>query len=181
MDVKIGNATLSLIEGDITRQETDAIVNAANTRLAGGAGVDGAIHAAGGPSIMTECRRIGGCPTGQAVITAGGNLKARFVIHTVGPVYQGGGSGEAALLKSAYLESLKLASTKGLKSLAFPAISTGVYAYPLEEAARIALETVMAYLRRHNDLERVRFVLFSRKMYDIFAGELQKLIQGPER
>lgn len=181
MDVKIGNATLSLIEGDITRQETDAIVNAANTRLAGGAGVDGAIHAAGGPSIMTECRRIGGCPTGQAVITAGGNLKARFVIHTVGPVYQGGGSGEAALLKSAYLESLKLASTKGLKSLAFPAISTGVYAYPLEEAARIALETVMAYLRRHNDLERVRFVLFSRKMYDIFAGELQKLIQRPER
>jgi O-acetyl-ADP-ribose deacetylase (regulator of RNase III) len=181
MDVKIGNATLSLIEGDITRQETDAIVNAANARLAGGAGVDGAIHAAGGPSIMTECRRIGGCPTGQAVITAGGNLKARFVIHTVGPVYQGGGSGEAALLKSAYLESLKLASTKGLKSLAFPAISTGVYAYPLEEAARIALETVMEYLRRHNDLERVRFVLFSRKMYDIFAGELQKLIQRPER
>jgi O-acetyl-ADP-ribose deacetylase (regulator of RNase III) len=181
MDVKIGNATLSLIEGDITRQETDAIVNAANTRLAGGAGVDGAIHAAGGPSIMTECRRIGGCPTGQAVITAGGSLKARFVIHTVGPVYQGGGSGEAALLKSAYLESLKLASTKGLKSLAFPAISTGVYAYPLEEAARIALETVMEYLRRHNDLERVRFVLFSRKMYDTFAGELQKLIQRPER
>jgi O-acetyl-ADP-ribose deacetylase (regulator of RNase III) len=181
MDVKIGNATLSLIEGDITRQETDAIVNAANTRLAGGAGVDGAIHAAGGPSIMTECRRIGGCPTGQAVITAGGSLKARFVIHTVGPVYQGGGSGEAALLKSAYLESLKLASTKGLKSLAFPAISTGVYAYPLEEAARIALETVMEYLRRHNDLERVHFVLFSRKMYDTFAGELQKLIQRPER
>jgi O-acetyl-ADP-ribose deacetylase (regulator of RNase III) len=179
MDIKIHNATLSLIQGDITLQETDAVVNAANTRLAGGAGVDGAIHAAGGPSIMAECRKIGGCPTGQAVISAGGSLKARYVIHTVGPVYQGGGSGEAALLKSAYLESLKLASARGLKSLAFPAISTGVYAYPLEEAARIALTTVMDYLGRHSDLELVRFVLFSRKMYDIFAGELKKLIQQP--
>jgi O-acetyl-ADP-ribose deacetylase (regulator of RNase III) len=179
MDIKINNATLSLIQGDITLQETDAVVNAANTRLAGGAGVDGAIHAAGGPSIMAECRKIGGCPTGQAVISAGGSLKARYVIHTVGPVYQGGGSGEAALLKSAYLESLKLASARGLKSLAFPAISTGVYAYPLEEAARIALTTVMDYLGRHSDLELVRFVLFSRKMYDIFAGELKKLIQQP--
>jgi O-acetyl-ADP-ribose deacetylase (regulator of RNase III) len=179
MDVKINNARLSLIQGDITLQETDAVVNAANTRLAGGAGVDGAIHAAGGPSIMAECRKIGGCPTGQAVISAGGSLKARYVIHTVGPVYQGGGSGEAALLKSAYLESLKLASARGLKSLAFPAISTGVYAYPLEEAARIALTTVMDYLGRHSDLELVRFVLFSRKMYDIFAGELKKLIQQP--
>ena len=181
MDIKIKNATLSLIQGDITLQETDAVVNAANTRLAGGAGVDGAIHATGGPSIMAECRKIGGCPTGQAVITAGGNLKARFVIHTVGPVYQGGGSGEAAQLKSAYLESLKLASARGLKSLAFPAISTGVYAYPLEEAARIALITVMDYIGEHSDLELVRFVLFSRKMYDIFAGELKKLIQQPEQ
>ncbi len=179
MDIKINNATLSLIQGDITLQETDAIVNAANTRLAGGAGVDGAIHTAGGPSIMSECRKIGGCPTGQAVITAGGSLKARYVIHTVGPVYQGGGSGEAALLKSAYLESLKLASASGLKSLSFPAISTGVYAYPLEEAARIALTTVMDYIGKHGDLELVRFVLFSRKMYDVFAGELKKLIQQP--
>jgi O-acetyl-ADP-ribose deacetylase (regulator of RNase III) len=179
MDIKINNATLSLIQGDITLQETDAVVNAANTRLAGGAGVDGAIHAAGGPSIMSECRKIGGCPTGQAVITAGGSLKARYVIHTVGPVYQGGGSGEAALLKSAYLESLKLASARGLKSLAFPAISTGVYAYPLEEAARIALRTAMDYLGEHGDLDLVRFVLFSRKMYDVFAGELKKLIQQP--
>jgi O-acetyl-ADP-ribose deacetylase (regulator of RNase III) len=179
MDVKINNARLSLIQGDITRQETDAIVNAANTRLAGGAGVDGAIHAAGGPSIMEECRKIGGCPTGQAVITAGGDLKAHYVIHTVGPVYQGGGSGEAAQLKSAYLKSLKLASAKGLKSIAFPAISTGVYAYPLEEAARIALTTAMEYLRENKDLELVRFVLFSRKMYDVFAGELEKLLQRP--
>jgi O-acetyl-ADP-ribose deacetylase (regulator of RNase III) len=179
MNIKIKNATLSLIQGDITRQETDAIVNAANARLAGGAGVDGAIHAAGGPSIMTECRKIGGCPTGQAVITAGGNLKARYVIHTVGPVYQGGGGGEAAQLRSAYLESLKLASARGLKSLAFPAISTGVYAYPMEEAAHIALETVTDYLRQHSDVELVRFVLFSRKMYDVFAAELEKLLQRP--
>lgn len=180
MDVKINNTTLSLIQGDITRQETDAIVNAANTRLAGGAGVDGAIHAAGGPSIMAECRRIGGCPTGQAVMTTGGSLKARYVIHTVGPVYQGGGSGEAAQLKSAYLESLKLASDRGLKSLAFPAVSTGVYAYPLQEAARIALQTVTDYLRQHGDLELVRFVLFSRTLYDIFAEELKNLMQQSE-
>jgi O-acetyl-ADP-ribose deacetylase (regulator of RNase III) len=179
MEIKINKSTLSIIQGDITRQGTDAVVNAANAGLAGGAGVDGAIHAAGGPSIMAECRKIGGCPTGQAVITAGGNLKARYVIHTVGPVYQGGMSGESALLKSAYLESLRLASARGLKSLAFPAISAGVYAYPAEEAARIALTTVMGYLEEHSDLELVRFVLFSRKMYDMFAGELKKLIQQP--
>jgi O-acetyl-ADP-ribose deacetylase (regulator of RNase III) len=179
MDIKIEKSTLSLVQGDITLQEMDAIVNAANTKLAGGAGVDGAIHAAGGPSIMAECRRIGGCPTGQAVITAGGSLKARYVIHTVGPVYQGGMSGEAALLKSAYLESLRLASARGLKSIAFPAISTGVYAYPVEEAARIALTTAMEYLREHRDLELVRFVLFSRKMYDIFTEELKKLVRQP--
>jgi O-acetyl-ADP-ribose deacetylase (regulator of RNase III) len=176
MDVKIEKCVLSLIQGDITLEETDAIVNAANSRLAGGAGVDGAIHDAGGPSIMMECRKIGGCPTGQAVITTGGNLKARYVIHTVGPVYQGGTRGEAALLKSAYLESLKLASARGLKSLAFPAISTGVYAYPVHEAARIALKTAIDYLKEHSDIERVRFVLFGQAMFDIFAEELKKLI-----
>ena len=177
MDVKIEKCVLSLIQGEITLEETDAIVNAANSRLAGGAGVDGAIHDAGGPSIMMECRKIGGCPTGQAVITTGGNLKARYVIHTVGPVYQGGTRGEAALLKSAYLESLKLASARGLKSLAFPAISTGVYAYPVHEAARIALKTAMDYLKEHSDIERVRFVLFGQAMFDIFAAELKKLIE----
>jgi O-acetyl-ADP-ribose deacetylase (regulator of RNase III) len=176
MDVKVGNSLISLIQGDITREGTDAIVNAANARLAGGAGVDGAIHDAGGPSIMAECRRIGGCPTGQAVITTGGNLKARYVIHTVGPVYQGGGRGEAALLKSAYLESLKLASARGLKSLSFPAISTGVYAYPVREAARIALKTAIDYLREHSDIERVHYVLFGQKMFDVFAEEMKKLI-----
>jgi O-acetyl-ADP-ribose deacetylase len=175
MNIKIEKSTLALIQGDITEQDTDAIVNAANIRLAGGAGVDGAIHAAGGPSIMAECLKIGGCPTGQAVITTGGSLKARYVIHTVGPVYQGGMKGEAALLKSAYLESLRLASARGLKSLAFPAISTGVYAYPLHEAARIALKTAVNYLREHSDIELVRFVLFSHNLYDVFEDELKKL------
>lgn len=176
MDIKIGNATLSLVQGDITQQETDAVVNAANTRLAGGSGVDGAIHAAGGPSIMAECRKIGGCPTGQAVITTGGNLKARYVIHTVGPVYQGGRQGEAALLKSAYQESIYLASARGLKSIAFPAISTGVYAYPLDEAAGIALKTAIDYLKTHSDIELIRFVLFDRRVYDTFVKELQKML-----
>jgi O-acetyl-ADP-ribose deacetylase (regulator of RNase III) len=176
MEVKINNSTLALAEGDITNESTDAIVNAANTRLAGGAGVDGAIHRAGGPSIMEECRKIGGCPTGQAVITTGGNLRAKYVIHTVGPVYQGGNKGEAALLKSAHLESLKLASARKLKSISFPAISTGVYGYPVHEAAQIALKTAIDYLKEHSDMELVRFVLFGRKTYDIFAEELKELI-----
>ena len=175
MEVKINNSTLSLVEGDITKEETDAIVNAANSRLAGGGGVDGAIHRAGGPTIMEECRKIGGCPTGQAVITTAGNLKARYIIHTVGPVYQGGAKGEAVLLKSAHLESLKLASAKKLKSVAFPAISTGVYGYPVNEAAQIALKTVKDYLKEHADIELVRFVLFGHKTYDIFAEELKKI------
>lgn len=176
MDIKINQATLSLVQGDITQEETDAIVNAANSRLAGGAGVDGAIHAAGGPSIMEQCRKIGGCPTGQAVLTTGGNLAARYVIHTVGPIYRGGMKGEADLLKSAYQESLRLASSKGLKSIAFPAISAGVYGYPLAEAARIALQTAIDYLRARNDLELARFVLFDRKTYDVFTEILRKLV-----
>jgi O-acetyl-ADP-ribose deacetylase (regulator of RNase III) len=176
MEVMINNSTLALAEGDITNESTDAIVNAANTRLAGGAGVDGAIHQAGGPSIMEECRKIGGCPTGQAVITTGGNLRAKYVIHTVGPIYQGGNKGEATLLKSAHMESLKLASAKKLKSISFPAISTGVYGYPVHEAAQIALKTAIDYLKEHSDIELVRFVLFGRKTYDIFAEELKKLL-----
>jgi O-acetyl-ADP-ribose deacetylase len=175
MEVNINKSILSLVEGDITKEETDAIVNAANTRLAGGAGVDGAIHSAGGPSIMEECRKIGGCPTGQAVITAGGNLKAKYVIHTVGPIFRGGSKGEADLLKSAHLESLKLASARNLKSIAFPAISTGVYGYPVNDAAHIALKTAIDYLKEHSDIALVRFVLFGRKTYDIFVEELKKL------
>jgi O-acetyl-ADP-ribose deacetylase (regulator of RNase III) len=176
MDVKIGNATLSIVEGDITREETDSIVNAANSGLRGGGGVDGAIHRAGGPAIMEECRKIGFCPTGQAVITTGGNLKAKYVIHTVGPVYSGGNRNEAALLKSAYLESLKLATKKGIKSLSFPAISAGAYGYPLNEAARIALKTAIDYLKDNQDVELVRFVLFGKQTYDVFAQELKKLM-----
>ena len=175
MEVKIGNATLAIVEGDITKETTDAIVNAANSGLRGGGGVDGAIHRAGGPAIMAECRSIGRCPTGQAVITTGGNLKARHVIHTVGPVWSGGNRNEAGLLKSAYLESLKLASKKGLKSVSFPAISTGAYGYPLNDAARIALEAARDFLTEHPGIEIVRFVLFGRPMYDVFAGELKKL------
>jgi len=176
MEVKIDNGMLALVEGDITREETDAIVNAANSRLMGGAGVDGAIHRAGGPSIMAECREIGGCPTGQAVITTAGDLKAKYLIHTVGPIYRGGTKGEADLLKSAYLSSLKLASAKGLRSIAFPAISTGAYAYPLNEAAHIALKTAIDYLKEHSDIEIIRFVLFGRKTYDTFGEELKKLL-----
>ena len=175
MEVKIGNATLAIVEGDITKETTDAIVNAANSGLRGGGGVDGAIHRAGGPAIMAECRSLGRCPTGQAVITTGGNLKARYVIHTVGPVWSGGNRNEAGLLKSAYLESLKLASKKGLKSVSFPAISTGAYGYPLNDAARIALEAARDFLTEHPGIEIVRFVLFGRPMYDVFAEELRKL------
>jgi O-acetyl-ADP-ribose deacetylase (regulator of RNase III) len=178
MEVKIGKAVLSLVIGDITEESTDAIVNAANERLAGGAGVDGAIHRAGGPAIMAECRKIGGCPTGQAVITTGGNLKAKHVIHTVGPVYRGGGRNEAALLRSAHVESLKLASAKGLKSIAFPAISTGVYGYPLEEAAGIALTAAIDYLNEHKDMEIVRFVLFDRRAYEVFSSVLKERLKG---
>ncbi len=175
MEVQIDKSKLMIVEGDITKEETDAIVNAANSGLRGGGGVDGAIHRAGGPAIMEECRKIGHCPTGQAVITTGGNLKARHVIHTVGPVYSGGNRNEAELLKSAYHESLKLASQKGLKSLSFPAISTGAYGYPLNEAARIALKTAVDYLKGHPEIELVRFGLFGKPMYDIFAEELKKL------
>lgn len=163
MEFKIGKTIFFLEEGDITQQETEAIVNAANSRLAGGGGVDGAIHRAGGPAIMEECRRIGGCPTGQAVITTGGLLKAIYVIHTVGPIYQGGHKGEARYLASAYRESLKLAHEKGIQSLAFPSLSTGAYGYPLNEAAPIAIQTVGDYLRENQVFKRVGFVLFGNK------------------
>ncbi|TSA56615.1 MAG: O-acetyl-ADP-ribose deacetylase [Planctomycetaceae bacterium] len=176
MEVKINSATLALVQGDITKEETDAIVNAANSGLRGGGGVDGAIHRAGGSSIMEECRKIGYCPTGQAVVTTGGNLKAKHVIHTVGPVYKGGARGEANLLKSAYLESLKQVTKKDAKSVSFPAISAGIYGYPLNEAARIAIKTTINYLKENKGIELVRFVLFDKKIYDIFSEELRKLV-----
>ena len=175
MEVKVGNSTLELVEDDITRQDTDAIVNAANAALRPGGGVDGAIHRAGGPAIEAECRTLGGCPPGEARITTGGNLMARYVIHTVGPVYKDGRHGEPELLASCYRESLKLASAKGIKSLAFPAISTGVYGYPLEDAARIAVKTITGYLAQHPEIELVRLVLFGRAAYKVYARALQEL------
>lgn len=168
MEFKIGNTIFFLEEGDITHQETEAIVNAANSRLAGGGGVDGAIHRAGGPVIMEECRKIGGCPTGQAVITTGGRLKAKYVIHTVGPIYQGGTRGEARLLASAYHESLKLAHKKGIRSVAFPSLSTGAYGYPLDDAARIAVKTVVDYVRENPVFDRVGFVLFGNQSFQAY-------------
>ncbi len=175
MEVKIGSTTISLVKGDITHEETDAIVNAANSHLAGGGGVDGAIHRAGGPEIMAQCRKIGGCPTGSAVITTGGRIKAKYVIHAVGPVYRDGKRGEEELLRSAYESSLRLAVERGLKSIAFPSISTGAYGYPVEEAARVALKTVMDFVKKHKVLELVRFVLFSERDLDVYSKALEEL------
>jgi O-acetyl-ADP-ribose deacetylase (regulator of RNase III) len=175
MEVKINKGTLSLTEGDITKQATDAIVNAANKSLRGGGGVDGAIHRAGGPKILEECIKIGSCETGEAVITAGGNLKAKHVIHTVGPVYRDGLHNEPGLLKNAYSNSLKAASSKGLKSIAFPSISTGAYGYPLEQAAEIALTTAITYLKEHTDIEMIRFVLFGQNALEVYQKKLKQL------
>ena len=166
---------MELMDGDITRQDTEAVVNAANAALRPGGGVDGAIHRAGGPAIEAACRQLGGCPPGEARITTGGNLKARYVIHTVGPIYQDGGHREPELLASCYRESLKLASAQGIKSLAFPSISTGVYGYPIEDAARIALKTVTGYLAHHPEIERVRLVLFGRSAYEVYVQALAEL------
>jgi O-acetyl-ADP-ribose deacetylase (regulator of RNase III) len=175
MEVRVGQSTLELVEGDITQEDTDAIVNAANTRLVPGGGVDGAIHRAGGPAIEAEARQLGGCPTGEARITTGGKLKARYVIHTAGPVYKDGCHREPELLASCYRESLKLAAAKGLKTVAFPSISTGVYGYPLADAAKVALTTVRDFLAQHPEIERVRLVLFGRPAYEAYAEALKEL------
>jgi O-acetyl-ADP-ribose deacetylase (regulator of RNase III) len=174
--VQIGGATLELVEGDITRQDTAAIVNAANNSLLGGGGVDGAIHRAGGPQILAECRQIGGCPTGEARITTGGHLAARWVIHTVGPVYQDGRHGEPELLANAYRNCLALARARGITSVAFPSISTGAYGYSLAEAARIALSTTIAFLEAHPEITLVRFVLFGSAAYQAYDTALTTLI-----
>ncbi|HEY3228998.1 MAG TPA: O-acetyl-ADP-ribose deacetylase [Roseiflexaceae bacterium] len=159
MRFKIHQSMLDLIQGDIVAQDVDAIVNAANSSLLGGGGVDGAIHHAAGPELIAECRTIGGCPTGEARITRGYRLKARYIIHTVGPVFHGQPR-DAELLASAYRSSLQLASRHDIKTLAFPSISTGIYGYPLDEAAPIALRTVKEYLIKHPEIELVRFVLW---------------------
>ena len=178
MEVAVGGTRLRLIQGDITREKVDGIVNAANSSLMGGGGVDGAIHRAGGPAILEECRRFvqqrGRLPAGQAVMTTGGHLPARYVIHTVGPVWGGGRSGEAETLASAYRESLVLAMSEGLKTVSFPSISTGAYRFPVDLAARVALGEVASMLESGSRLEEVRFVLFDRRTYDAYAGALQE-------
>ncbi|MGD8398490.1 MAG: O-acetyl-ADP-ribose deacetylase [Anaerolineae bacterium] len=178
--MEVGNSVVTLVRGDITTQDTEAIVNAANRSLLGGGGVDGAIHRAGGPEILAECRTLGGCDTGDAKITGGGRLRARYVIHAVGPVYAPGRRDEsAALLASAYRRSLELGAEHGVRSVAFPAISTGAYGYPMEEAAEIALGTVTTYLRDHPEagIELVRFVLFGPRAFEAFRRAMVALDQ----
>lgn len=169
---------IKLIKGNIVDQEVDAIVNAANSSLIGGGGVDGAIHKAGGPAIAEELKVIrekqGGCPTGRAVITGAGNLKAKYVIHAVGPIWKGGNHNEDNLLASAYIESLKLADEYNVKTIAFPSISTGAYGFPVERAARIALRVVSDYLEGSN-IKEVRFVLFSDRDYEVYSKAYEEL------
>jgi len=172
----VGSATVVLVQGDITRQDTEAIVNAANTTLLGGGGVDGAIHRRGGLTILEECRALGGCATGDAKVTSGGRLAARWVVHTVGPVYRDGRGGEATLLASAYRRSLEEACRVGARTVAFPSISTGAYRYPVVEAAAVALGTVHAFLEgTSGGLEEVRFVLFSGADFDVYADALARI------
>jgi O-acetyl-ADP-ribose deacetylase (regulator of RNase III) len=166
------NNRISLVQGDITKMEVDAIVNAANSSLMGGGGVDGAIHRAGGSAILEECREIiarkGRCEIGQAVITSGGNLPAKFVIHTVGPVWKGGNNNEEQLLGNAYLNSLKLALKNGIETIAFPNISTGVYGFPKGKAAEIAIRSVTQFLSENNPISKVFFVCFDRENYELY-------------
>jgi len=169
MEFMIGETKISIVKGDITDQNTDAIVNAANPSLMGGGGVDGAIHRKGGPRILEECKRIretewpDGLPIGKAVITTGGNLRAKYVIHTVGPIWRGGKHAEPELLAEAYRNCLELAVSKGLKTIAFPSISTGAYGYPLKESSRIALKMVKEFLENEDRLDQVVLVLFTHK------------------
>jgi len=168
-------ARMVVIQSDITRQEVDAIVNAANERLLGGGGVDGAIHRAAGPELKEECRKLGGCPTGEARITKGYGLPARHVIHTVGPVWQGGGKGEPERLASCYRSSLELAVANGVRTIAFPGISTGVYGYPLEDATRLAITTVRDCLAEMPTIEQVRFVTFGDQATEVAERLLAEL------
>lgn len=182
-EVNINQAKLVIIQGDITRQATEAIVNAANSSLMGGGGVDGAIHRAGGSTILEECRQIvsrqGRLPAGKAVITSGGNLTARFVIHTVGPVWRGGNQGEPELLASAYRESLRVAAANNLGSISFPSVSTGVYGYPVAAAARVALGTVASFLQeRPTSIKEVVFVLFDPVTFEKYLSVLGEIAGG---
>ncbi len=166
---------IEIILGDITRQPVDAIVNAANCSLLGGGGVDGAIHRAAGPELLAECRTLHGCETGKAKITKGYRLPAKYVIHTPGPVWHGGGSGEPELLASCYRSCLELASQNGCETVDFPSISTGVYHFPLEKAAEIAIGTIAAFLREHPEIRRVRMVCFDERTKAYYDRALEKL------
>lgn len=175
MKISVHQSTLEIVQGDITQQDTEAIGNAANSALAGGGGVDGAIHRAGGPTLMSELKtKYKGCPTGSAVITGGGNLKAKYVIHAVGPRYSGSPK-DPELLSSAYRSSLTLCTQNKISSIAFPSISTGIYGYPVEEASRIALKTVMDYLKDHPEVKLVRFVLFDSNTFTVYKESLKEM------
>ncbi|OGG57234.1 MAG: O-acetyl-ADP-ribose deacetylase [Candidatus Handelsmanbacteria bacterium RIFCSPLOWO2_12_FULL_64_10] len=166
---------IEIVEGDITGQRVDAVVNAANESLLGGGGVDGAIHRAAGPGLLEECRTLGGCPTGEARISKGYNLPAKWVIHTVGPVWRGGQNREDELLASCYRSCFRVVEERGLQTVAFPAISTGVYGFPLDRATRIALRETKAFLSRNTSVERVAFVCFGQRAYRCYVETLGAL------
>jgi O-acetyl-ADP-ribose deacetylase (regulator of RNase III) len=166
---------MKIIDGDITKQHVDAIVNAANESLLGGGGVDGAIHRAAGPELLAECRTLNGCPTGEAKITKGYRLPAKFVIHTVGPIWRGGKAHEDQFLENCYHNSLKLAVEHGIKTIAFPSISTGVYGFPIERASRIALKTIKAFLENDNRIQKVFFVCFGSHDYQVYQKAIQEV------
>ena len=185
MELSIGESKLKLVHGDITQQDVEAIVNAANSRLAGGGGVDGAIHRAAGPELHKECmeiiRKIGRLEPGNAVPTGSGRLKERgirWVIHTVGPIWRGGNRGEARVLESAYRNSMRVARELGVRSVAFPSISTGAYGYPVDKAAEIALSTIMDELKKHGKIEEVRMVLYSDGDYRAYVNVSQRIISS---
>ena len=182
IELTVEQAKLRIVQGDITQQSTDAIVNAANSSLMGGSGVDGAIHRAGGPAILQECRQIvarqGRLPTGRAVITTGGNLEAKYVIHTVGPIWHGGSKGEPELLASAYQQSLKVAAENNLNSVSFPSISTGAYGYPVDQAAKVALDTVITFLSESTtSVREVVFVLFDSRTLGAYSSALREMAE----
>jgi O-acetyl-ADP-ribose deacetylase len=178
MDIKVNEKLISIEVGDITGISVDAIVNAANSSLLGGGGVDGAIHRAAGSRLLDACRLLDGCPTGEARITKAYNLPSEWVIHTVGPVYSDGYSGEAELLASAYRSSLTLADEYGIKTIAFPAISTGVYGYPMDKASEISLVTVRDYLKGSSNIFSVKIILFSQSYYNTYEDVILRLFPG---